>query len=128
MAETLSERRWAENEMVFREANEKIQQELKELKKTLERDGNSSLVDDPDMPLHFICECADENCHQRILLRPSEYKQQHQNAGQFIIVPGHTVAAIEKEVRSNDHYTVVEKFITPPQIVTKLTPTPIDNT
>lgn len=128
MNENLSERRLVENQVVFRQANEQVPKELDSIKAAAESEGYSSLVHETDMPLHFYCECSDENCRKRIVMTPGEYKELHQNHSQFVLVPGHEVPEIEQVVRSGDNYIAVEKYKEPPKSAEKLKPTDIDNT
>lgn len=114
MLEELSERRMAENEVIFRQINEQVPQRLEALKTAAESDGNDSLVQDIDMPLQFYCECSDKNCRQRLTIRPSEYKELHQNRSQFVLVPNHEIPKIERVVFKDKNLQVVEKYETPP--------------
>ncbi|MGH7195803.1 MAG: hypothetical protein ACREGA_03430 [Candidatus Saccharimonadales bacterium] len=117
----------AENEAVFREYNEGVQKGLDELKKVAAEEDQQYLAQEINSPLHFYCECADENCRERIQLTPKEYKEVHANRSRFIVVAGHNVAALEKVVGRELEYWVVEKFIKPPNTAKKLNATPVDN-
>lgn len=128
MSESLSERRLAENQVIFRQSNEQVQMELEKLRKTAEAEGRDSLLPDIDMPLHFYCECSDEKCRQRIILKSSEYKALHQNSSQFILIPGHSIPELERTVKATDQYIVVEKYKTPPATNGKLNITDLDHT
>ncbi len=114
MNKKMSERRLAENQVLFRQKNEQVASDLEALKKAAESEGRGSLVPDSDVPLHFYCECSNTDCRQRIILTTSQYKELHQNSSQFILVTGHEVPNIERVVFRNDKYEVVEKFQTPP--------------
>ncbi len=127
MGQTVTEQRWAENEVVFRQANERVMKDLAALKEAAEAEGHEALVRDIDIPLHFHCECSDENCHQRIVLKPSEYKAVRQNSSQFVLIPGHEVPKIERVVLDEPDHIVVEKFVTPPTDVNTLKPKAVDN-
>lgn len=127
MGQSLSEKRQAENQVVFRHTNERIQKELADLRKRAEFEGHSSILPAKEMPIHFFCECSDENCHERIILKPSKYKELHQNSSQFVLKPGHNVASIERIVKRTKKYIVVEKFMTPPQGTVRMQQTDTDN-
>lgn len=116
MTNSLSERRLAENQVIFRRKNENVTKNLKTLKEAVDSEGEASIVSDIDLPLHFYCECSDENCKRRIVLKPSEYNELHQNSSQFIVWPGHVVPKIERVVHSTDKLIVVEKMNTPPKV------------
>jgi len=129
MGSPLSDRRQIENEVVFRESNERVQKELEDLKKIAEEEHDEFWAQDSDKYFDFFCECSDENCRQPISLKPSLYKEIHNNRNQFIIIPGHQAVAIEKIIfESTNDYTVVEKYDTPPEQAEGLKPTDIDNT
>lgn len=127
MGESKAKIRMAENEVVFRQYNEKIQKGFAELKVLAQEEGHHSLVDDDDMPLHFYCECSDEDCTKRVILKPSLYSKIHKSRNSFVLIPGHETKSIERTVTEKSGYNVVEKFISPPQKVTQLNPTPLRN-
>jgi hypothetical protein len=112
MSDDLSERRLAENELAFRKSNEKVTKELDQLKEAAEKDGHEQLAQGTDIPLQFYCECSNMGCRKRITFTPGKYKELHQNSNQFILVPGHEVAEVERVVFRGDSYIVVEKYKT----------------
>ena len=81
------EERLAENEILFRNVNERIK-ELQSDQWHLEQ-------------IDFMCECADESCTQVVRLPAKEYER--------IRSPGHEVADVEDVVERHDGYLVVEK-------------------
>ena len=93
--------RLARNEALFREVNERIDEVDRRLSEAAPDDG----------PWEFVCECADENCVERIELHPDEYESVRGDASQFVIVPGHQVETIERVVSENDRFMVVEKDV-----------------
>lgn len=115
------------NEAVFRKRNEEIQQRLDELRVIAKEDNQEYMVPDSDIPLHFVCECADENCKERIQLKPSEYNRIHRDRRQFVIVGGHEAPLSEGVVQKKPTYTVVKKYGTPPESPGSLQLTPIKN-
>lgn len=104
-----TERRQIENEMIFRRANEKIGTALDELDTMQIQDGNPQLIRNEDTLLHFKCECSDEDCDARILMKLSKYQKIHLNRGSFIIKLKHQVKAIEKVILTEPNYCIVEK-------------------
>jgi hypothetical protein len=120
MGESPNQRKMAENEVVFRQANEKALKEIEEFNRSARENGDADLVNDSDIRLHFFCECFDENCHERIKLTISQYKKIHRNSSQFAVINGHHNAEIERIVADNGHYLIVEKYLTPPKHVTGL--------
>lgn len=121
MGENFSERRLVENEVFFRQENERMRKGLQSLKLKAQAEGFDDLYDDfeKETPLHFYCECADEKCRNRIVLTPSIYKQLHASAVQFIVQPGHEIPEVERVVRREKEYLVIEKFTMPPTKVSK---------
>ncbi len=127
MNKKLSKRRQIENEVVFRQTNEQIQKDLDVLTALAEEEGDTSLPDTDDMELYFYCECSDENCQERIGIKLSLYNDFHNNRKHFLICPDHESLAIERITLRDSNYTVVEKFVTPPETATQLKHTNIVN-
>jgi transcription initiation factor TFIID subunit TAF12 len=126
MAESHSERRLAENEVIFRKLNEKLKAAVKETNKLAKEDNQPEFL--ISELLSFHCECADENCSDTIDLEAGEYERIHESRDKFIIVPGHEVLAIEKVIAKQPDFYVVKKNVMPPQHVDDLRPTSVDNT
>jgi hypothetical protein len=129
--DTNSERRLAENEVVFRQLNQQIHRGYDETNRLAVEDGQPEFLVSPaamDSVLHFFCECADEQCISRVQMTVGEYERIHKHPNNFIIVPGHEVASIEEVIDEQPFYTVVRKRRTPPKHATKLNPTSVDNT
>ena len=74
------------NELLFREANEKIAERREEL---------GAL----DGPTPFLCECEDEGCTAIIRLSTDEYRQIRAQPDTFVVVEGHTTMGRETETR-----------------------------
>jgi hypothetical protein len=127
MGSKLLKDRMAENEAVFREHNERVQREIAKLKRLAKQEGHAELIHDDDIPLHFYCECADENCVLRVIMKPSLYQAIHRDRNRFIIAPGHDVKEIERVIDQQDDYYVVEKTVEVPDSPGGLNPTPVKN-
>jgi len=126
MGQSLSEIRWAENEVIFRKANEAVVRNVASTKTIAEEEEQKEFVKGlDDTPLLFCCECADEKCRERIPLTPKTYEEQHRNSSQFILIRGHHIPQIERVVFESGDYIVVQKYMTPPDpdTVEKLNPT-----
>jgi hypothetical protein len=124
MGQSLSEKRWVENEVVFRQANERVSKDVASTKTIAKEEGQREFVKGiDDTALLFYCECADEKCRQRISLTFKEYTEQHHNSSQFILIPGHHIPEVERVVLDGDKFIVVEKYVTPPKEAEKLNPT-----
>ncbi len=123
----LSERRQIENEMIFRRANEKVGDDLDKLDAQHIEEGNPDLIRTNDMVLHFKCECSDEECDARILVKLSVYQKIHENRDAFIIKLKHQVKEIEKIIIDEDTYSVVEKNNSTAEPGDVLNKTSVDN-
>lgn len=90
-------------------------------------DGQEELVEHPNLPLQFYCECADENCRQRIGIKLTDYIKAHRKKDTFVVIPGHVTDLIERVVQKKRHYWIVEKFIELPKKITGLNTTSVNN-
>jgi hypothetical protein len=90
-----SEERFARNETLFREVNERIE----EVNRSLGADGDAE----------FICECGDEDCTKPVSLSLAEYEQARRDPTHFIISPGHQLLDIERTVARTERYAIVAK-------------------
>jgi|AntRauTorckE6833_2_1112554.scaffolds.fasta_scaffold00630_3 hypothetical protein len=124
MSTNASRLRQVENEVVFREANERVVEGLDSLDKMADTEGYTEIPDKEDLQLHFYCECSDENCRERIVMKLSEYDDLHNNRKLFIVMPEHEVKEIERIKDANDEYAVVEKRLEPSETAEKLQSTP----
>lgn len=128
MTDSLSKRRMTENEVVFRQHNEAVQQSLETLARDAQEDSMHELAPNGDLQLHFYCECSDENCHKRIVTTARRYKDIHRERDHFIVLCGHEVPAVERIVSNEGEFCVVQKYADPPEYVARLQPTEVDNT
>jgi hypothetical protein len=95
--------RQARNEAFMREVNERIDQ----LDKAAESRGAG-----PDSGFfEFHCECgAREGCSERVELTLAEYDEVRAQDDRFAVFPGHEFPAIERVVRRNERYVLVDKI------------------
>jgi hypothetical protein len=89
------EERIIENEKLFREVNERVAQ----------LQGGFS-GPDPE----WVCECGDETCFEKVPVSIEEYEQVRQRGDWFVILPGHEKLDVERVVRENRSFLVVEKL------------------
>ena len=87
--------RLAENELVFREVNERIA----EIGVGFELEN-----------VEAFCECSDTSCTQRFELSRSDYAHVRSSSTQFAVVPGHETPEVERVVEQREEYFVVEKI------------------
>ena len=90
------ERRLAENEVAFREINERLRDEVE-------------AIAGADATFNVLCECSSPACAVRIKVTPAEYESIHADAAQFIVALGHSAPVIETVVGGTDLYDVVRK-------------------
>jgi len=90
------EKRTATNEALFREVNERLEDRVQ-----------VALGDHATFAP--LCECADADCTERIVMTPAEYEEAHADPTQFIVLDGHVATDIEDEVMRNDRFVVVRK-------------------
>jgi hypothetical protein len=88
--------RIAENEALFRRANELLRLRYDELGLDAEL-------------LPFICECGDERCTQTVTLLLDEYSGVRAHSRHYVIVPGHELLGTEELVHEEIRFSVVEK-------------------
>jgi hypothetical protein len=62
------------------------------------------------LPLDFVCECADDECHVHIEMTAQSWQRAHVDPTTFVIAPHHDAAGeIEEVVQRNKAYWVVRK-------------------
>jgi hypothetical protein len=83
-----------ENEKLFREVNERVEQIQDGLQAT-----------EP----HWVCECGDEDCVEKLAVPIGEYHEVRAHDDWFLIKPGHEMPEVERLVSERDGYVVVEK-------------------
>jgi hypothetical protein len=96
------EERIAENETVFRRANEELLEEWGDLDLA---GGRQAL---------FICECGDVACRLPVRMTLAEYESVRKDANTFAVVPGHDDTTTERIVTEevvdkNERFAVVRK-------------------
>ena len=87
------EERLARNEAFFRELNERLE----------------AATPDSAEELVVVCECADEDCVQRLTWREEEYEAIRAHDTHFVVAVGHVDVRIEDVVRHTDRFEVVAK-------------------
>ena len=100
------EERLALNEVLFRKANERIEDAAEE-----------HAV--PDVPIGFYCECADRDCTEQLVITAHEFRNVRTRSTQFLVRPGHQIPAIEFIVTETPAYLVVEKTGEAAEVVTE---------
>lgn len=99
-----SEERRVENQRAFRLLNMNILERSRE--KTDSGDDQVSASD----PLFLYCECSDETCTSRVLIRPNSYDAVHKDGRQFVIAPNHADPDLEEVIEDGSYFWIVKKF------------------
>jgi hypothetical protein len=89
------EERLAQNEVLFREVNERVETVAHDL--------------GPGVPYEFLCECANADCTFRVTLPLAIYESIRADPKQFVVLPVHYTPEIEDLVVENESYWVVRK-------------------
>ncbi len=100
------ERRMAENEALFREVNERVQ------------DAAENGGGDYD----YFCECANVDCTFRLSLAPAQYEAIRADPKQFVVLPLHYTPEVENLVAENETHWIVRKDGEAGEYVEKLDP------
>ena len=90
---SVRDERLARNEAFFRELNERLE----------------AVTPDSAEELVVVCECADEDCAQRLTLREGEYEAIRAHDTHFVVAVGHVDMRIEDVVWRTDRFEVVAK-------------------
>lgn len=88
--------RIAENEIRFREINERMVRDVRDLVA-------------PDERLLLVCECGLEQCDDSVSIEVGQYEHVRADGRHFFLVPGHEIPDVERVVERADGYSVVEK-------------------
>ncbi|HYY33741.1 MAG TPA: hypothetical protein VE693_09220 [Gaiellaceae bacterium] len=91
----LSAERAAANQARFRQANEQIQEKVRELG-TWEESSP------------YLCECEDPGCTTVVLLTAAEYEDVRSESRRFVVAPGHEDGDV-RVLGEHGAFTVIEK-------------------
>lgn len=94
-----TQRRIAENESRFRDANERLESELR---------GFGGESRDRDR-YELVCECALDACDGMVAVTGREYEHVRSNPVWFLVRPEHVVESVERTVERTDRYWIIEK-------------------
>lgn len=105
-----TQERVARNDALFREANEGIEDAA----------TKQEVLDQ----VPFICECADGNCRELLVLSIDEYEEIRQDSRHFLNAPGHVRAdeGAGQVVKDRGRYTIVAKTGHAGDVVEQLDP------
>lgn len=91
------ESRKGANEAWFREVNERLEDRAAGQERRAEA-------------FEIVCECAREECTERITVAFADYERVRRSPTAFMVVQGHLDPTCERLEASTDDYDVVEKF------------------
>ena len=92
---TPREERLAENEAMFRTANERMSEwEERRINEAEEL---------------YYCECADDGCREKVSLRKPDYEQVRSNSRHFLVALGHEIPDVETVIEKREGWAVIEK-------------------
>jgi hypothetical protein len=101
----LRRKRAAQNQSLFREVNERIE----DLSASAPFAG-------------FICECLSTDCDERVPLTIEEYEHVRAGSNRFVVLPGHDVPEVEQVVETTARYVVVSKLGAGAEVAAQLDP------
>ena len=90
------ERRVGENEILYREVNERVRELSDEFGLT-------------DETIQFVCECGRLECSEPLELTGADYARVRSDGATFAIVPGHQLPDVETLVEEHAGWAVVRK-------------------
>jgi hypothetical protein len=70
----------------------------------------------------YFCECADEDCREKIELHKHDYETVRSNSRHFVVVPGHEVPDVETVIDKHEGWAVIEKDREVTETVERLDP------
>jgi hypothetical protein len=91
--ERASKDRFARNEAIFREVNERV----------------ADVMDLEARMTNFLCECGNPDCVEEIPLTNEEYMKLRSNPATFAVVPGHVLEDVETVIEETNRFHVVKK-------------------
>ncbi len=105
------EERLANNEILFRDINERI----------------ASIAEPQSSPgdnhvYEFLCECSNIGCDLRLPITLAAYEEVREDPARFVVAPGHELPEIEIVISRSDGYQVVRKEGDAADLVTEKDP------
>jgi hypothetical protein len=101
----------AENETLFREVNERVEDKAADF---VGADGDSTH--------EYFCECANADCTFRVTLTRAQYASLRADPRQFVVLPMHFTPEVETLVTKNEGYWLVRKTGEAGEYVERLDP------
>jgi len=89
------ERRMTQNEVLFREVNERVQEKADDF-------GGGGTY-------QYFCECANADCTFRLVLTREQYEAVRRDPTQFVVLPLHFTPEVETLVSEHEGHWIVRK-------------------
>jgi hypothetical protein len=93
-------KRVAQNETLFREVNERVEEVAKRF----------ADHDEEDRPIGFVCECGRRDCTESIEATRAQYEAVRSNPLRFLLRPGHEDDSVERVIQRTERFVVVVKL------------------
>jgi hypothetical protein len=93
-------KRVAQNETLFREVNERVE----------EIASGFAHHDEEDRAIGFVCECGRRDCTESIEATRAQYESVRSNPLRFLVLPGHEDEGVERVVERKERFFVVVKL------------------
>jgi hypothetical protein len=90
--------RMAENQSLFRSANERIEDRVTAVEEIVAGQ------------VPFLCECAEVECEERIMLTLPEYERVRSEATWFVVRPGHERPEVDDVLEQHETHLLVRKY------------------
>jgi hypothetical protein len=103
------QRRLAENELIFREVNERVR-------------AIAAAHGADDHVYEFYCECSNADCTFQVRASLADYEAVREDPARFLIAPAHALPEIEVIVERSDEWWVVEKVGEAAELAEELDP------
>lgn len=93
-------KRVAQNEALFREVNERVEEVA----------SGFADRDEEDRLTGFVCECGRRDCTESIEATRAQYEAVRSNPLRFLLLPGHEDDSVERVIERAERFVVVVKL------------------
>jgi hypothetical protein len=94
--------RRAQNEVLFREVNERVEEVTTGL--------TVGYGEDDALLIGFVCECGQEDCAEPLEVTHGKYEAVRRDPRHFLVFPGHEDTDLARVVERHGRFLVVEKL------------------
>jgi hypothetical protein len=86
----------ADNQNLYREANERV----------METNARFDLAGEEDRIVEVFCECGDGGCAERVALTREAYERVRSDSETFVLIPGHDKGVVEEVIEQTSGYVI----------------------